>query len=238
MGILDRLGVKPFAVIGHRGSSSRYPENTIAAIEYAISTGVDIVEVDIRSTRDGKLVVFHDPDFKRLFGIDGKLRDVTYDWIRSSLRLGDQTIPLLEEVLDTVKNRVGLFAEIKEPEITEKVVETIREYGLVGDTAIISFYDEALEIAKRVEPGIVTGLIYYKPPGRIIDAKKLGASIVLPRYTIATAKANELAHRLGLKVVVWTVNDVETAREMVKRGADGIATDYPEKIIELRTKYY
>ena len=135
-----------------------------------------------------------------------------------------------------MKGRVGLFIEIKEPETTDRVVELVVKHGMAGDVAIISFYDEALKRVKELRPEITTGLIYFKPPGRIFDAKKLGASIALPRYNIASEKANRLAHRLGLKVVVWTVNDEELAREMVRRGVDGIASDYPDMLIGLRRR--
>jgi len=234
MVLLKYLSVKPFAVIGHRGAAGRFPENTLKAIEYALGIGVDVVEVDARATRDGMLVVFHDPDLKRLFGIDKKLCDLDYGWVRENLRLDGEYVPLLEEVLELVGGRAGLFIEIKEPETTHRVVELVIEHGLVNDVAIISFYDEALVEAKKVEPRITTGLIYFKPPGRIFDARKLGASIVLPRYNIASEKANRLAHRLGLKIVVWTVNDRETAMEMVRRGVDGIASDYPDMLVDLR----
>ncbi|OYT40274.1 MAG: glycerophosphodiester phosphodiesterase [Desulfurococcales archaeon ex4484_58] len=234
--MLEYLEVKPFAIIGHRGAAGRFPENTLKSIEYAIEIGVDVVKVDVRSTRDGEIIVFHDPDLKRLFNRSEAIKDLDYSWIRENLRLDDQYIPLLSEVLELVRDKVGLFIEIKEPEITGEVIELVRDYRMVNEVAIISFYDEALVKAKQLEPSIVTGLIYYKPPGRVFDAKKLKASIVLPRYNIASEKANSLAHRLGLKVVVWTVNDIETARKMIERRVDGIASDYPDIILKLRER--
>jgi len=235
-GVLARISRKPFAVVGHRGAAGRFPENTLKSIEYAIAAGADVVEVDVRATRDGRLIVFHDPDLKRLFNRSERVRDLEYAWIRSNLLLGGEPIPLLEEVLETVRDRVGLFIEVKEPDTTSHVVELVKRYGVVKDTAIISFYDEALVRAREVEPQIATGLIYAKPPGRVLDAKRLGASIVLPHYSIATEKANSLAHKLGLRVVAWTVNDTDTAVRLVKSGVDAIATDLPDALIELRRR--
>ena len=88
--------------------------------------------------------------------------------------------------------------------------------------------------ARKLLPDIITGLIYARPPGRIFEAKKLGANIVLPRYTIATKKANSLAHKLGLYVVAWTVNDIKVANRLIQSKIDAIATDYPDKLIKLR----
>ncbi|MCD6301005.1 MAG: glycerophosphodiester phosphodiesterase [Staphylothermus sp.] len=234
--IKQRLSVKPFAVIGHRGAAGVYIENTLKSINYAISLGVDIVEIDIRQTRNGELVVYHDEDLTRLAGINKKIRDLTYDWITNNVRLNGETIPRLVDVLETVKGRTGLFIEIKEPETTKKIITTLRDtyYEFLDDTALISFHDEAVINAKKLYSKLTTGLIYYKPPGRIIDAKNLKCEIVLPHYRLATSKAVSFAHRLGLKVVAWTVNEIDTAIKLYKSGIDGIATDYPNKIIDLR----
>ena len=236
--IMQRLSTKPFAVIGHRGAAGIYVENTLKSISYAISIGVDIVEIDVRQTRDGELVVFHDEDLTRLAGINKKIRDLTYDWIIKNIRLDGETIPKLVDVLETINGRTGLFIEIKEPETTKKIIEILKNtyHEFIGDTALISFHDDALINAKKLYPRITTGLIYYKPPGRIIDAKKMKCEIVLPHYRLATAKAIGFAHRLGLKVVAWTVNEINTVFKLYKSNIDGIATDYPDKIIDVRKK--
>lgn len=234
MDIIDLLNIKPFSAIGHRGAAGKYPENTLKSIEYAISCGVEIVEVDVRRTKDGKVIVFHDPDLKRLFGIDKPLSELEYSWIKNNLRLDSEHVPLLSEVLELIKDRIGLFIEIKEPSISRNVVELVGKYRLISDVAIISFYDEALRIARTLYPRIRTGLIYFKPPGRLFDAKKLGANIVLPYYRIATLKANQIAHKLRLKVVVWTVNTEQLVYDMIKRKVDGIASDYPDMLVRIR----
>ncbi len=237
MMILDRLNKKPFAVVSHRTAAGVHPENSLSGIEYSIMVGADIVEFDVRMTRDGLLVLYHDENFRRVYGIDKKVRDVTYEWIIENITMGnDEKIPLLEDALEKTRGRIGVFVEIKEPDTTRQVVKTIEQYGDVGDTAIISFYDEAITTAKMIRADIITGLIYFKPPGRIFDAKKLKADLVLPHYRIATRKANQLAHRLKLKVVVWTINDEDKVIEAYQRGADGIASDYPEKLIKLRER--
>jgi glycerophosphoryl diester phosphodiesterase len=234
--ILEKLSVKPFSIIGHRGAAGRFPENTLRSINYAISVGVEVVEVDVRATRDGFLVVFHDADFKRLAGIDVSVRSVEYSWIRSNVLINGEHVPLLEEVLDAVRDRVGLFIEIKEPDTTKRVVELIRSRGVIDQVAIISFYDEALITAKRVEPRIVTGLIYAQPPGRVLDAVRLGARVVLPHYRITSEKSISYAHRYGLKVVAWTVNSRVDAVRLVESGVDGLATDIPDELVKLRSE--
>ncbi len=232
--ILEALSRKPFSVVGHRGAAGVKPENTLEGIEYALKIGADVVEVDVRSTKDNVLILLHDETFERLAGIPLRARDLDYSWIKKNIRLNDETIPTLDEALDLVRDNGYMFIEVKEPDVTGRVIELVEKHKLVDRVAIISFYDEALAIAKTQRPDIVVGLIYFKPPGRIFDAKRLKARIVLPYYRIASAKANRTAHKLGLKVVVWTINDGETARDMLNRGVDAIASDYPDLLVRFR----
>ena len=232
--VLSFLETKPFAIIGHRGAAGLAPENTLTAIKKAIEIGVDVVEIDVRMTKDGEIILLHDEDFSRVAGVKIKPRDYSLRELREKIRIGEDTVASLDDAISLIDGRVGLFIEIKDVNATNKVVEKVIRENAVEWIAIISFYDEVLEIIKRRATRIVTGLIYAKPPGRIFDAKKLGAKIVLPRYSIATKKANDISHKLGLKVVAWTINDVITARRVLENGVDGIASDYPDRMIALR----
>jgi glycerophosphoryl diester phosphodiesterase len=236
MKIKELLNKKPFGIVGHRGARGVKPENTISAIEYGIQAGVDIVEVDVRRTKDGKLILLHDPDFKRFTGKAIKPSDVELSFIKENIRIEGEPVATLEEALEVVNGKVGMFIEIKEPITTDDILASVLRYRMLESVAIISFYDTALTTAKKLLPSITAGLIYMKPPGRIFDAKKLGADFVLPYYKIATAKANYTAHKLGLPVVVWTINDEETAKEMLERKADAMATDFPDLLVEFRKK--
>ncbi len=236
MNIEDALNKKPFGIVGHRGAKGVKPENTIASIKYAMEVGVDIVEVDVRKTKDNVLILLHDPDFKRLAGKEIKPQDVDFSYIRENISIDGELVATLDEALSTVNGKVGLFIEIKEPETTPDVLELVIKHNAIHWAAIISFYDEALIQTKELLPSVKTGLIYFKPPGRIFEAKKLGADFVVPNWKIATAKANAVAHRLGLKVVAWTINDEETAKKVLERKTDVMATDYPDMLIAFRNK--
>ncbi len=236
MNIAEILSKKPFAIIGHRGARGVKPENTLVSFEYAIEKGVDIVEMDLRRTQDGEIIIFHDADFNRLAGIDKKVSEVDLAFIKEHVRIQGEPVPTLKEVFEKIGKKTAYFLEIKEPETTLQVMEIVDFYLMHEQVAIISFYDEALVQVKEWDREILTGLIYMKPPGRIFEAKKLGAGFVLPFYRIATAKANAVAHKLGLKIVVWVINDKETALEMLERKADAMATDYPGILVELRNE--
>ncbi|WP_457625796.1 glycerophosphodiester phosphodiesterase [Persephonella sp.] len=231
MDIIERLSVKPFSVIGHRGAKGVKPENTISAIEYGIKAGADIVEIDIRKTKDGRLILLHDKDFKRLTGRALFPSQLNFDFIRENIFIEGEPVATLEEAVDTVNGRSGLFIEIKEPDTTDKIVEIVKEKNAESWTAFISFYEDALKRVKEIDRSLKTGLIYMRPPGKIIEAKELDADIVLPLYRLATKKAVSFAHRLKLRVVSWVVNDFETAEEMYRKKCDGIASDYPDKAV-------
>lgn len=223
-------------MVGHRGARGLAPENTLAALRKAIDAGADIAEFDLQVTSDGAVVASHDPVLR---GTDGRAVDVrsaSLAEVKSVDLGGGETPPTLEEIIEEARGRVLLFLEVKEPGDTGKIIEVLKRENAVDMAALISFHDEALYTARQLEPGLPTGIIYFRPPGRILDCRKLGCRIVLPRYPLATAKAVSLAHRLGLRVVAWTVNEEHWALELAKRGVDGIATDYPDMAVAARRR--
>ncbi|ACB39144.1 glycerophosphodiester phosphodiesterase [Pyrobaculum neutrophilum] len=212
------------AVVGHRGYPARELENTLQSIEAAIAHGADAVEVDVQVTADGVAVLSHDDTLERTFGLPLNVRQAAWEEVKKVER-GRYRVPTLREALELVAERVGVLVEVKHPEDAHIVARTIREAGAARWTAVISFHEEAL---RGVD--LYRGLIYAKPPGRVVDAKRLGCHIVLPHHALATERAVALAHKMGLYVVAWTVNSPATARRLWEIGVDGVATDDVENI--------
>ncbi len=235
--IKELLQTEPFAVIAHRGGGLEAPENSLKGIRHGMRVGADIVEVDVRRTKDNRLILLHDADFARVCGIEKRPKEMELSQIKEELLIFDkEPVATLEEALDTTDGKKGLFIEIKEPETTEQIVRLIQEREAQYWCAIISFYEEALVQSKKIDPSITTGLVYSRPPGKIVEAKELGADFVLPHYRLATIKANRYAHFLGLLVAAWTLNDRFEMVEAYKRGVDAIASDYPKVLVQLRKK--
>lgn len=223
--LAEAFSRKPFAVVGHRGSRGTAPENTLLGLEHAVGAGADIAEFDVQVTADGVPVASHDPEITVDSGEVVNIGNVTYEEL-SKHRVSGERVPAIKEIVEAARGRIALFLEVKDPEDIGAVAALVKGLGASDYAAIISFHREVAAVAAR--EGLWAGIIYFRPPGAIIDAKKLGCRLVLPRYPLATKKAIAFAHRLGLKVVAWTVNDAGVMKELVARGVDAVATDYPE----------
>ncbi len=216
-------------LVGHRGIPALELENTLQSIQKAIELGADVVEMDIQRTRDGVFVLSHDDNLKRTFGVDINISESLWEELRN-LEKDGYRLARLEKALELVGGKVGMFLELKHPEHAQEVYKKVLEQRAEDWVAIISFFPSALEVLRGK---ITTGLVYSKPPGMIPEAKKLGCLFVLPKYGLATQKAVDFAHRLRLKVVAWTVNDPQKAKELFERGVDGIATDNVKKLKDI-----
>ena len=232
--IREVLQREPFVTVAHRGGGLEVAENTIAGIRHGLEVGVDIIEVDVRSSADGELVLAHDEDLLRLCGVAKRVDELSFKELRNLKVFGLEPIATLAEALETMRGRAGIFIEIKEPATTAKVVEAVQEVKMQEDVCFISFYEEALQEVKRIDTRLLTGLVYSKPPGKIMEAKDIRADLVLPYYRIATKKANEFAHAVHLKVGVWSVNRAEEIEKVLDNGADIVASDYITMLVSVR----
>lgn len=226
--------MKPFAVVAHRGASGYEPENTIRAIEKAIDIGADAVEVDVRLSKDKVPVVIHDETIDRTTNGSGRVDSYTVQQIKNFDAGKGEKIPLLSEVLDTVRGRVCLLLELKEVDASKYALSLVESRSMLNQVMFISFHEEALKDVAQANPKAYRGLIYAKPGEFIIKAKNIGCVAIMPNYRLATLKTIEFAHRLNLKVNVWTIDDIETARELAERNVDLITTNKPDLILNLR----
>ncbi|MCL4373275.1 MAG: glycerophosphodiester phosphodiesterase [Candidatus Marsarchaeota archaeon] len=213
--------------IGHRGAGGDVPENTIASFAEAIKSGANAVELDVRSTKDNKLVVFHNEKVDKLTSAKGYVSDFTLKEIKA-FDLKGERVPTLGEALDFIDSKVDkILIEIKEPGTEKSIIDEISKRKLNERSIVISFHEEALKKVRSIDKHIEIGFIYasYKDP--IATAKSVGASYLLPLYRFTHSKDIERAHENGFKVIAWTINTKEEMEEFKKKGVDGIATDYP-----------
>lgn len=201
---------------GHRGARGVYPENSIAGFEYAIGIGVDAIELDVVITRDGTVVLSHDP-----------------------LPNGDGGgLPTLDEVLQLAPgNQVVFNIEIKSypgyPIFSAQVLEAIRRHRLEARVIVQSFDFPTLLAMKKLAPEIVRAALWEGEPRSLVEiAGEAETSIVAPEYTLLTAGEVQAAHAAGLQVIPWTVNHPRDWERLIAWGVDGIITDYPAALIQ------
>ncbi len=223
-----------FFVVGHRGASAHEPENTLRSIRRAFEVGADAVEVDARVSKDGHVVIIHDKTVDRTTNGTGLVSELFFEEIRALDAGKGEKIPALQEVLKEIRGKGCLFLEIKVDEATVPSLRLVEDMGLMDSVLFISFSSDALSLIKEFHREAHTGFLYVKPFDGIIGAKKLGCEVVLPYYRLATEKAIAFAHRMKLKVVPWTVDELEVAKEFKRRGVDGIATNRPDLIANLK----
>ncbi|WP_411125640.1 glycerophosphodiester phosphodiesterase [Streptomyces sp. x-19] len=216
-----------FLTIGHRGMMGVEPENTLRSFERAEREGVDVIELDLHLSKDGALVVMHDPDVDRTTDGTGPIAERTLAELRELDAGQGERIPVFEDVVDAVQ--LPLQAEIKDVAAARALAEVVRARDLIGRVEVISFHDEALAAVRALLPGVRTGLVGERYGADVVDrATAVGAGLVslyLPRLTLELV---ERAHAARLRVLGWTVNTHDELRLARGLRLDGVVTDQPE----------
>jgi glycerophosphoryl diester phosphodiesterase len=207
-------------VIAHRGASADERENTVAAFERAIDEGADFVELDVQASADGVLVVFHDLNLGRLTPLRGPLRR------RPAAELREVAIPTLEDVLELTRGRIGVMAELKSAYLYRRHDLARRTAALLAERdVLLSFERRALLQARGTRPALQ--VVQHVGVGSSIRAAAAYAWGVGFADSRVTARGLSRARDLGLRRLVYTVNDEGRMRELVAAGVDGIFTDRP-----------
>jgi glycerophosphoryl diester phosphodiesterase len=223
-------------VTSHRGFSAGVPENTLPAIEKAIEEQADFVEVDVRMTKDGELVLLHDENVLRTTGVNKKIWQLNLSEV-SRLDAGKwkdkaytgTRIPTLREVFELCKGKVNLNLDLKyrnEGEgLEEKVAALIEEYEMQWQCVISSTSLTALEHIKKLNPDIRTGYITYQIYRGYLTNDNIDFFSV--RSNLITKTVSSEIHKAGKEIHVWTVNNRSELERMKLLGVDNIITDDP-----------
>lgn len=231
----DDAGVVPARVlaVAHRGASRDYRENTLAAFARALELGADAIELDVRVTRDGRVVVHHDADvqWERDGTVSARRRTIdrlTLAEVRAVDLGGGARIPTLDEVMELVAGRAEVFVELKRPVVADPVVACLGRHR--RPYALHSFDHDAIARLAATAPHIRRGILFDDPlhdPAVELAAHlaRTGARDVWPRYDLASPALVDVAHALGARVIAWTVNDVRAGVDLVAMGIDGVCSD-------------
>ncbi len=248
-----------FMVIAHRGGPGLGPEHTLYTYQRAVQLGVDVLEIDARITKDGQLVVIHDKTVHRTTNGTGSIEnynladihtlDAAYRWSPDEgntfpLRGKDIKIPSLSEVFQGFP-QMRINIEIKEPQaaMIPTLCRIIQDHNMWQKVIIASFDAGTLKKFRSLCPGAATSagtseviLFYllqkmrlesiYSPNALALQVpEKYGALQVVNRRFV------EAAHKRNLRVQVWTINDIDSMKRLLKLGVDGVVTDYPQRLL-------
>lgn len=239
---------RPVEIVGHRGASYDAPENTVASVKLAWEQKADAAECDVYRTKDGKIVVIHDKETKRTAGgVNKVIAESTLAELRTldvgawkDKKYAGERIPTLAEVLATVPAGKKVFIEVKPgPEVVADLLAEMKAAGLPAErTPVISFNAGVIAAVKKARPELQAyWIVSLNPPKDkapptaaelVAKAKEIRADgLDLSASPALDAEYAKAVRAAGLKLYVWTVNDVAVARRMVGLGVDGITTDRP-----------
>jgi len=248
-------------VIAHRGGAQLRPENTLAAFTHAAALGVDMLEMDLRATADGVLVVVHDATVDRTTDGQGRVDtlslsalqklDAGYRWSPDGgrshpFRGTGVRVPTLAEVLAGFP-RLRMVVEIKpaDPALAVTACERIRRSGMTQRVLVASMHGAVLEAFRAACPEVATSmgpgearLFYFASLVHLSAALSPAAQALQIPYALgervlATAGLAAAARARNLKLHVWTVNEETRMRRALALGIDGIMTDRPDRLLQL-----
>ena len=235
--------MKDIDLQGHRGTRGWRPENTLPAFEHALAIGVTTLELDIGMTRDGVVVVHHDRLLGRTSRGVGAVRD------RTAEELATFDVPTLRAVLERYPH-AKIIVELKEASdgLARAAIEEVRRARAAARVWFGSFSTRALRAVRRIDPGMATsagrmevrlalyrswvGLSPSRAPYRALQVPETSGvtRVVSPRFV-------RLAHKAGVVVQVWTVDDPDDIRRLLEWGVDGIITDRPDVAVAIAREW-
>ncbi len=241
------MGAKRLLIYGHRGARGEAPENTLAGFHRAISAGVVRVELDLRLSRDGELVVIHDDTVNRTTNGRGAVAQLTaQELARLDARRGGpdcptpQPVPVIGRVLEEFPEILHFQLEAKpvssaqRPLMAERLAALFREHALHPRATVTSFDAALLGAVHDCDARIPRGLITDRTrPDPLTLARELGVELLVLHWKLCTPARIAAAHASGLPVSAWTVNDAKVVRGLHAHGIDSVVTDYPTRMMAL-----
>ncbi len=224
-------------VIAHRGAWGRAAPsapaaNTLEAFEAAIALGADMIELDVRCTRDGQLVIFHDARVKTVPTSSLRYEALTAKGSKSRP-------PLLADVLRLTNDRIALNLEVKETGYIAETIALLRQHFGFERCLLSSFLDDVVREAKTLAPELRTGLLVGTGFRRALSTRlpAVNADCLVLHRRLADATALTKAAAAGVPCVVWTVNAPRTLdRYLAHTAVEGVITDRPALALERRAQ--
>lgn len=229
-------------IVGHRGAPAYLPDNTLVSLEQALREKADMIEFDVRQTRDGELVLFHDWNIDSADGLIRPVETVDYAELADYCAAKGFQLARLEEVLIRFGGKIKMNIELKASGYEEKTLKTVSSITGHHEIVYSSFFPWVLLKLKHIDSSIKTGWIVGQE--QVLFLNRFGGPLVKMifgycradaahlQYDIITKNLVEYFKRKDVPVFAWTIDDFRVALKMIDYGVDGIITNRPG---ELRT---
>ena len=230
-------------VFAHRGGSALAPENTMAAFDNGLARGADGLELDVHLSRDGVVVVHHDRTLDRTTTLRGPIAE------RTAEELQRASVPALADVLARYRDpRIIIEMKVNHPALAAATIDVVRRAGSIDRVCLGSFGLRVLRAARVLEPAIATSgareevrWALYRSWCRWPVARVAYGGYQVPersgRTRVVSRRFVEDAHRAGLGVQVWVVDEEADARRLIGWGVDALITDRPDVIVPTVASY-
>lgn len=231
-------------IIAHRGASAYIEGNTLESFRKAVECGADVIEFDVRRTKDHIFIVFHD----KLID-DEPVSDLTHKDIQNRLRSKRIHLSTVEEILDFAKGTIRIDVDIKERGYENELIELITKHFGMDEFIVTSFNDSSLETVKRNYPSVKAGLILGRPQptnylrtriSELFPMKRCNmarADFLVPHFRLLKFGFLNRAQRNNKPVYVWTVNDGKMISGLLNdQRVEAIITDRPDVAVALRNR--
>jgi glycerophosphoryl diester phosphodiesterase len=218
-------------VIAHRGDPTHGLENSLNAFRLALSVPVDMIECDVRKSRDNTLYIMHDRDTGRTAERNIDIERATADEIARVRLKNGESIPTLHDVLTEVEGTTALNIEIKSKGAGALIAEHLQGSGYTGTVILSSFQEQEVVDAQKVLPGVpVAGIFDTFIPSEVSAYKRKGYRFISLNRKTVTKELVALLHDQDIKVYVWTVDDESEMKGLISWGVDGIYSNDPVRL--------
>ncbi|MQY13857.1 Glycerophosphodiester phosphodiesterase [Streptomyces sp. RB5] len=246
------------AVYAHRGSSGSTPENTLAAVDFAVAQHADFVETDVRRTRDGRLVVMHDEGLGRTTDVEDvfpgrapyRVRDFTLREIKRldagswfSPQFAGERVPTLGEFVGRIGRRSGLLLEIKDLGVEQDIARELKRRPgyltqAVAERKLIiqSFRVSSVRAIHKLLPEVPVAILYgVKPTDAALVEAASWADHINPRKDLTDRKLIDRVHDLGMRIAPYSLDTGQEMRKFLAMDVDGVITDNPGTLHDIET---
>jgi glycerophosphoryl diester phosphodiesterase len=224
----------------HRGASEYAPENTLSSFYLGLLQGANGIETDVRKTKDGVLILFHDDTLDRVTDTVGRVEDFTWEELKKVKVYGNCTTGFFDRIV-TLREFLGAFSqydihfaiELKGAGVEAETLELAKEFGIMEKTTFTSFAFEYIQTIKKLEPAARVGwLTSDTSDGAIERLLAIGGEEMAPKASDITPELVAKLREQGMGIRAWGVSSVAIMKQMCQLGIDGMTVNFPDRLYQ------